>query len=277
MKIDSIVVAPGEESLAMLLNFDDPSGESPYQVLEIEGLDAGELLKSYSARGTTSGKRFFNFTLPKREPVIKVGLNPRFHLGETVSSLRDDIYRSISITRDGTIEIQFWNGAEEVAVLSGTISGVEPAIFEKRPTVEIRLECDDPILRARDIVDLVLPTTAINEVAFDDEMSTAPHGLIFVAQFVQYAKDFKISDDSNDWSFTVTPRSGFDPGDQLIFIGDPSERAIYRERDEEWTPLADVVARNSQWPVVFPLANQFNFNRSVIFSSVGHKPAYWGL
>lgn len=277
MKFDSIEVLPASDELGMLLNFEDPNGESPYQVLEIEDLDAGDLLKSYYARGQSSGKKFFNFSLPKREPVIKVGLNPRLGEDETVSSLRDDIYRMISSTRDGTIWLRFMDGDNEVAVLTGTIGSVEPSLFDKRPTVDIRLECDDPILRATTKTEIDMPDTATDEVAFLDLYSTAPHGLFFVATFEADASNLTITDSSGDWFFTVTPKDGFDRGDEIWFAGEANTRSITRFRKGKAYPLADVVAKNSVWPIVFPLSNEFLFNHALKFASLGHFPAYWGV
>lgn len=277
MKFNSIEVVPGNPALGMLLNFEDPQGTSPYQVLDIEGLDTGELMKSYYARGQSSGMKFFNFSLPRREPTIKVGLTPRPGVNETVSSLRDDIYRLISSSRDGTIFIKFMDDATEVAVLTGTISGVEPALFEKRPTVDIRLECDDPLLRASDLIELDLTDSTTNEIAFYDPYSTAPHGLYFIATFQEEAKNLTIDDGTNDWFFTITPKDGFDKGDELWFIGEANTRGLYRIRKGESYSLADAVAQNSVWPIVFPLSNEFMFNRELDFALVGHRPSYWGV
>ena len=277
MKFTSIEIVTANPELGMALNFEDPYGVSPYQVLEVEDLDADELLTSYSSSGKVTGQRFYNYTLPVREPVIKVGLNPRPGTTDTVSSLRDDIYRMISASRDGTVYLYFLDGDDEVAMLSGSITGVEPALFERRPTVDIRLVCYDPMLRAPSPVEVAVPDTPITTLLFDDTFSTAPHGLYFTAEFQSDASNLKIYDSTNDWSFTVTPKSGFDRHDVIVLAGEGTVKELYRLRGSNKLSLADVVSQNSVWPIVFPLGNEFIFNRSLIFETVSHYPAYWGV
>src|SRR5690349_10437174 len=119
MKLTSIEIHPENSSDVAILSFRDPNTINPYNVKGITGLDADEIVpRSYGGSGSF---KFYNLSLLNREIVFKVGLNPRFSDHKSYSDLRDNLYRMISSSRTGKIQIQFKRGTDVIAVISGFV------------------------------------------------------------------------------------------------------------------------------------------------------------
>ncbi len=105
----SVELHPANSSDVCVLSFRDPTHANPYNVKEIIGLDADEIVPRFY--GGSGNSKFYNLLLEKREIVIRVELNPKFGEFETFSDLRDKLYRLIASSRTGIIQIsvQRWS------------------------------------------------------------------------------------------------------------------------------------------------------------------------
>lgn len=277
MRITSVELHPAGSSAVCVLSFRDPSRLNPYNVKTIIGLDADELVaKNYGGGGSA---RFFNVELQKREPVMRIELNPRPGLGETNSSLRDAIYRMISSSRTSLMDIQFKDGSTVVAVLSGFVSKVEAPHFEKIAEVQITFRCDDPMLRAP--AALSVPVGALDPglTIIEDDVSTAPHGFKFEMVLTAPVNDFVIEDPDDDtWSFALAS-AGLQVGDHIRFSSEYNDKYIDFVRAGIPWGLANKIVPGSIWPVMFPKPNKFSISpeASVDWVSISYRPAFWGV
>lgn len=258
MKVTSIEIHPQNSFDPIVLSFRDPKNLLPYIVQSITGLDAT--------------------ALDSRVIAIKCGFNPEWR---NYGDLRDTLYKAISSSRTGLVQVIFKNGITSVAAITGYIQKVESPQFDKNPTVTVTIQCDDPILRGLDRI-LFTSTSTTNVTTILDDMSTAPHGFIFDLFFTSIQASLEIhSPEDPTWSLTITPPGGFLSGDELFFSSETGNKYIYVLRAGVKTQLVDSVSPNSVWPEMFPGNNVFEFSgifgTNFRLQSVSWYPSYWGI
>lgn len=278
MKITSVELHPANSSEIAVLSFRDPKRINPYNVKTIVGLDADQIVTRFY-KGSGNSGRFYNLTLEKRNIIVRIELNPSFATG-SYSDLRDALYKMISSSRTGSIEIKFKNGTNVLAVISGFISKFEAPNFTKTPEVQITVNCSNTMLQAP--LPVYLDTAAIIPTAinFRDDISTAPHGFAMQIGVLEPATTFTISDPNDpNWSFQATPVNGFFTDDILAFSSELNNKYFYIIRGVTPIYLADVITPESVWPIQFPGDNLFTIAEmsKMTFLSVSYYPTYWGV
>lgn len=277
MKLTSVEIHPENSSSAVVLSFRDPRRTLPYNVKKIFGLDADEIIpRYYGASGT---KKFYQLSLGKRDIVILVELNPNYSASESYSDLRDAVYRMVASSRTGKIQIQFKNGTEVVAGITGTVKKIEAPQFEKTQEVQITVNCDDKMLQALDPDVVVVAGLNPADTLVQDLKSTAPHGFKFELAITANIANLIISDPNDDWIFTITPIGGFLTGDVLYFSSEVNDKYLYIVRGGVTIHLADVIGPGSIWPILFHGDNHFALTHptNVVWNAISHFPTYWGV
>lgn len=288
MRVNTVDVIANEEEI-FSLGLRLPSTKDKYLAKAIIGLDADELSPKFYGFGLQGGLKFYDFSLPPREIVMRIVLNPNYHLNERYSDLRDDLFRAIAANRTGEMTVILKNGAISVAQIKGMITKFEVPHFSKVPELQITLKCDDAILRGITstvivAADLVSPAAIIlgtNGRRITDAVSTAPHGCVMKFAFTSAQPTFTVQDKatSPNWAFTITPSGGFLNGDVLHISSEYMNRYVNIVRSGSTLSQANRVAAGSLWPVIFPGANEFYTNISTGFTwnEVSYKTAYWGV
>lgn len=283
MKVTNVDLYSNGTSIANF-SFRDPGARNPYTLQGLWGLDATEIVSKFYGNSLVNGAQFYNPAVEKREVVLKIAFNPQFDVGKTYSDLRDDLYRVISSSRTGLVELRFNDGAATKATVAGYISKFEVPHFDKDPLVQITIKCDDPTLRSPDEFEVdTVNLGAISSVY--DSLSTAPHGVTFELEFVTAATTFVIKDsETPTWSFTIEPGVlgadpvGFAIGDTLYFSSAQGSKELYVVRGGITYYLADKVVPNSIWPLIFPRYNDFIVEPGdVIWNYMKYYPTYWGV
>lgn len=258
------------------------SSTDKYLVKTIVGLDADEVHRKFYGFGSYTGSQFYRYGITKREIIIRAVLNPNYSINETISDIRDDLYRSISSSRSGLVNLLFTSGGAAVATISGFITKFEVPYFQQVPELQITINCPDPMLRGYNPVEYEsgeLETS--NPIFVSDSLSTAPHGLSFSVDFTATEPYFSLQDDPTnpEWEFKITPNGGFISGDRLVVSSEYNTKTVYMTRSSVTTPLMDAIDPGSIWPLVFPGGNEFTFNQIGSFNwvSMSYYPAYWGL
>lgn len=146
MKLTSIEIHPSGSADVAVLSFRDPAFRNEFSIKGITGLDADQIVpRAYKGSGNS---KFNTMSLEGREVVIRIGLNPRFDSYESFSGLRDKLYRIISSSRTGKVQLIFKEGSDVIAALTGFVSKMEAPLFEKTQEVQITFTPDEPMLRA---------------------------------------------------------------------------------------------------------------------------------
>jgi len=276
MKITSVELHPDNSTDVAVFSFRDPQRLNPYNVKGIDGLDADAIIPRYY-RGS-GGSSLYNFTLEKRQVVIQVQLNPNFANNQSYSDLRDALYKKIASSRTGSVQLQFKNGANVVAVLPGFIAKFESSHFDKTPTVQITINCDEPMLKSPTRVS---PTFGpLSDWTIRDDLSTAPHGFIFDL-ILNYADSLIEITDPGDasWHFEINPNGGFLVNDHLYFSSETNNKYLYIVRAGNTINLIDAIFPGSVWPVMFPGATRLGFSgySHLTLQTFAWYTTYWGL
>jgi hypothetical protein len=279
MKLTSVELHPAKSNEFALLSFRDPTRENPFNVKEIVGLDADEIIPRYY--GTSGANKFYSLSLLKRDIVLKINLSPRFGQSETYSDLRDYLYKMIASSRTGKIQLQFKNDTEIVAAINGFVSKFETAHFDQDQEVQLTVNCDEPMLKA--LTPTVMSLVGLNPAAttIQDTKSNAPHGFQFDIKITANMASIKITDprDPTAWSFELRPVGGFLTNDVLHFSSEYNNKYLYYTRGATTVYLADVIQLGSIWPYLFPGNNTFAFTTpaSLTWQKISYYPTYWGV
>ena len=271
-------------TLEEAINFSliNPFRTDQYFVKNIIGLDSDDLIPKFYGFALNSKARFYDFGMKPREIVIRLVLRPRFHLDESYSDVRDELYRAISATRTGAVVLHFNAGATTVSRIQGFITKFEVPYFNKEPEVQLTITCDDPMFRSINSIYYEpedLKTT--NPILIGDSLSTAPHGFVMEVTLKANIPSFTIQDKQTDpeWRFRIIPSGGFLIGDVLHISSEHSDKSLHIVRSGSTIPLVDKIEPGSMWPIIFPGTNDFHFVDIASFDwvSLEYYAAYWGV
>ena len=267
---------------AVTFSLNSASDLDQYMVRTMIGLDNEELIPRFYGFSLQTKQKFYDFGLKAREIVIRIVLNPRFHLDESYSDVRDELYRAISSARSGLIALHFNSGGTTVARIFGFITKFEVPHFSPLPEVQLTIRCDDPMFRAINPVTYLpaeLKTT--NPIIIADSLSTSPHGFQMQVTFKAASPAFTVQDlaANPEWQFKVIPSDGFLINDVLYFSSDYSNKYLYMIRSAVTTHLVDKIQPGSLWPIIFPGATTFHFPEIANFNwnKLEYYAAYWGV
>jgi hypothetical protein len=277
MKLTSVEIHPDGSSNVLLLSFRDPSGLNPYNVKDIKGLDADEIIPQYI--GSPGGSPSFHLVQGKRVIVLRMGLNPNFSSAQTFSDLRDDVYKMIASSRKGKVQLQFKDNNAAVAGISGYISKFESEKFVSQQEIQLTVMCDTAMLTGLDPVKVDVTNLNTVNTFISDDLSTAPHGFTFDITFESNTDSVMLRDPNDLWFFEIAPSYHFENSDTFHFSNE-GEKSLYRLSwyDNSITQLADAVTPGSTWPMIYPGDNHFKFMQPfLVWKAISYYPTYWGV
>lgn len=284
MKVTSVELKPKGWNTGVILDFKDPRRVNPYNIKAIYGLDAEDLVSSYS--GNYAGQNQFETHSASRTLVFRIVLNPTNN--SSISELRNHLYKTISANRTGEIQILFKNRDEVSAELVGFITKFEASHFTKTPEVQITIECLDSVLKSIEYVDVDVDGMSASEFYITDDKSTAPHGGLFEFEvksgITPYDYEFVLTDDES-WMFKIDLRVAwpeenlFESGDIIKIYSERRAKNVLIVRAQQEYHIGHAVVNQSVWPIIFPGVNKFKVEQSglVDLLSVKYKYHYWGV
>lgn len=284
MRITHVDISPEGSSEIISLSLNSPSPYDPYLVKSITELDANELSSLYYGKSSDSTKRFYETSLSKREPVITLSLNPSLtnQSLNTYSKLRDNLYRCVSSSRTGLVSLIFKNKEESVSMLSCRIGNIETDHFSPTQEVAITFVTEKPYFRSLSRVE-ARPDLYKNLYSFSvtDNLSTSPHGVIFELELREAGKIFEISPPYTsiqpDWKFRLNRTNNFSVGTVFTISSETDNKKVVGQLGPNPVGMADLVATNSVFPIIFPGENQFKTNLKVHVKSARFYYTYWGI
>lgn len=257
-------------------SFRDINSENPYNVIDITGLDAEEIIPQFYGFSEIDSSKYYSLSLKKRQIVINITLNPNLVFNQTMDSLRNNLYRTITASRVGLVKLLFKDNDAIISQISGFVTKFESMLFIKSPEVKITIDCDDPIFKSNELVDVdtgsfgILPTVL-------DEISTAPHGFEFGLTFTNDYDIFLMHDQvASGWRFQII--FNFLAGDELRFSSKTNDKYFYVIRSGINIHLIDKLLINTIWPILFPGNNVFYLSTGVFtWDYLRHYYSYWGV
>jgi hypothetical protein len=277
MKLTSIEIHVKNSTDIMILSFRDPTRRNAFNIKEITGLDADEILAQPHV-GTGSSKEYTLFT-QNRNVVFLISLNPRQGEGESHSDLRDAIYKAVSSSRAGAVDLYFKNGSEVVATLSGFVSKIEAPHFARTQEVTLTIFCRDALLKAPKPISIDVKDLNPEYTIISDTRSTAPHGMTYSVKFNSALPELTLSDPDNEWYFGINPKAinGFSVND-ILYVSSEKSKYVYVMRNGVKSYVADGIVPGSSWPIIFPGYNIFKFDTfTVSWDEISYFQTYWGV
>lgn len=208
------------------------------------------------------------------EPVVLMGLNPRFALGETAADLRTKIYGLVSPGVQEYITMNLMDVDTIVARAVGYVKKCEVVPFDREPRVQLTVACPESYLEAPAPV-FELPSVGSTQTV--DYTGTAPTGLVFSTTFT----------DSLSNAYITHLNSGrvmqfdydFLSGDVLNIDTRPGSRLITRTRAGVTIDLIGALTSNSSWFTLYPGVNSYVQSNSgkMDWTSFSYTPRYWGF
>jgi len=283
MNFDTVDLLCSCSNEVVSMAFKEPSLEASYTIKAIGGLDVDEIFTSYIGRGTGTNP-LYSMGIGKREVVVRFAITPRYAIGETVNSLRDNIYRAVSANRTGAMTLQFKNNDLIVASIKGFTTKIEAPQFTETPEIQLTLDCSkDPLLRSETVYSPSTLDFDNNLAIVDDDVSTAPHGMGMSFLCGTNTPSFTITDESDaPWAFTVSPGTigsytGFQVGDSLHISSEDRYHQLFLVRGGVTTNLAQGLSLNSVWPYMYPGQTIFRYSSQFTCTGWIYRQAFWGI
>jgi len=281
MRVTSIGLYADNVEVAMFA-LRKESIKSRYMVRQIIGMDADEITPKFYGFGLNGNSKFYDFGMKPRTLVIRVVLNPLYALNEEHNNLRDGLYKAISATRNGNVELRFFSGGGLLAKLDGFITKLEAGYFNQSPEAQITIRCDDPMFRGVNPIRLEgAEISTMNPMRLADSSSTAPHGFTGEIKVTTAIPSFTVQDKATapEWKFTVIPNGGFLVNDVLYFSSDYAAKNLYIMRAGNPIYLIDKIATGSVWPIVFPGGSELYFTNvgKFTWNYIEYHSAFWGV
>lgn len=225
--------------------------------------------------GTYQGRRIGN-----RNVVITFDLNPNHALGETVSGLREMLYKAFvdpHVEAD-FIKLNLHDDSGRVRYLVGYTEKFETEIFDVETMAQISIICPDPYLR--DIQETILEDPSGWTAVPFTYTGTAETG--FVAQIYVTSTTPKITLENNGKTMEIT--RSFSAGDMVEINTSRGERSVtYTPVGEDPLPILGDLSVLSPWLELHSQANTMKVYGSTpsdlpaAIRSLRFRQSYWGI
>lgn len=222
------------------------------------------ILKSISGLGPAEADVFISSTVNQGgvfqsrvphplEPVVLMGLNPNYTIGQTAADLRTAIYK-LSASATGAVTLQLMDGATVVAQVTGYPKKVETVPFDKNPQCQITFACPNSHLEAPADTNVTVPAAGVAAITFtaggDDKTG-------FLASYtVTAARTFITITHSQTGQFMKLTYA-FAIGDVVTIDTRPGSRKVTVTRSGVTTNIIGSLSTDSKWLTVLPGSNTF--------------------
>jgi Phage tail protein len=226
-----------------------------YIVREIEGLDPVKATITATEFGQLDGSQFQSARREPRDLKLRIGLEPYFAGGSSVSALRTALYRCAM--PKGTVKLTFYIDDVASYTISGVVETFETPLFAKDPEVSIGVRCMDP-----DFLAISETTVNGNSVSTTTEQTvtvdgTVEAGYIFtlsvnrtgVAGFTLYNRRPDGSMAQLDVTLALTT------GDVVKISTQPKNKYATLTRGGSTTSILYAVSNSSKWGPLYPDLN----------------------
>ena len=267
----------GEQALALPI-----LGVTPKESLlirKVTGLNPPDIdlfLGDYSRDGGTyQGRR-----VGRRNVVMTIDLNPNPALGQTVSGLRELLYKTFvdPLVDADHIELVLRSIDGRVRYLYGYTEKFETEIFDSESMVQISVICPDPYIRDLSETVLTNENGTWTTVPFTYE-GTAEAG--FLAE-IHVASSTNVVVVENNGR-TMVLEHDFEGGDVIHLNTNRGERNVTYTRSGEDYPLIAKLTSASRWLELHSQANTMRVyatahNDGVAgVKTLSYRPSYWGV
>lgn len=223
-----------------------------------------------------------------RNVVMTLDLNPNPILGETISSLREKLYKAFldPLSDADYLKIVFYDDALRVRYLVGFAEKIETEIFDAETSVQISLICPDPFIRDNDVTSYVDTVNGgpWSSLSFDYN-GTAGTG--FYAKVTMTNNSDILTLDNNGVKMvidTTASATHLNVGQKVYFTTIRGSRDIrIQTGTNPSTPLVASLTYASPWIELSAQANELkvygatSVDQVALINELTFTPAYWGV
>lgn len=249
-----------------------------YMVREIEGLDPVKASITSSEFAQLDGSQFQSARMENRNLVLRIGLEPYFAGGSTVSSLRTALYGYFM--PKSSVKLTFYIDDVATYSIQGVVESFETPLFAKDPEVAISLICTDP-----DFTAIAATTVNGNTVADATEQTisvagSVETGYLFTINVNRSIAGFSIFTRRPDGSTTqMDVTIALVAGDVVKISTVPKNKYATLTRASVTTSILYAVSNSAKWGPLYSGTNYFRVlvSGAAIPYTVVYTNRYGGL
>lgn len=263
-------------------NIAEASPRDSIIITKIEGLDppAVDLYMGEYARdgGFYTGRR-----VARRNPVLYFLLNPQYDKGETVSGLRELVYKAFLDPRpdDDELSLVLHDTEKPLRKVTGHVEKIETDIFSKDGRdIQVSMLCANPYI-------LNLEPTEVNTsgpVALFEYPGSAETGFEMDLSMTVSSDELFVRVNSDKVFALDYP---FQAGDRVLINSNRGEERIQRIRGTNTQDILYAMTANSSWPQLHSSFNSVRVYGTPVMSSdtpavaninsLKFQATYWGV
>jgi hypothetical protein len=135
------VLSPGASVSPYTLNLVNANAMK-HQIRDIQGLGPVKADISTTPFGSVDGELYNGSSMGKRNIVFTFGLNPAWSAGESMASMRKDLYTYFMPKR--WVNLEFVSTHMPNVQIEGYVESVEPNMFSSDPEIQVSIICPQP-------------------------------------------------------------------------------------------------------------------------------------
>ena len=208
-----------------------------------------------------------------KQIVLDIKLNPKYGAGETVKSLRQNLYKMLSPRWGRAIKVQLLLAGSVQAEIEGHVSGMPMNPFSKEPVVQVTIDCLSASWFAPTPVNY-LPSSPSDLLI--DYVGSTPVGFWMQILFTGSVGSFEISHNGNPFEKVRLGRS-FLKDDVLTIDTRPGLRSVTMTRGGVPESVLSSLSSDSKWIEIYEGFNDFDMNTEAFtWLGVSFTPQWWG-
>ena len=269
----SQIVVEGENPLTIPVAGATP--KSSLLIRKITGLNPADLdlfLGEYARDGGVYQGRRTGF----RNIVMTLDLNPNPALGESVSSLRETLYKAFMnpTTFADYVKINFHRSESDVRYIVGYVEKFETELFDVETSAQISMICPDPYFRA-EYPSVEAPGEATSTL-YPTYNGTAPVGFEMDILINSAISSLQIDNNyqaslPNVGRMNIT--RNFTPGEVVNLVTIRGERSL----KISGSSILSGLSSTSQWLDLHPQGNELTVSTGAFIQELRYREAYWGI
>lgn len=247
-----------------------------YILREADGITAPEF-NMQIANTLYQGGVFQNRQSINRQVVLSIRLNPNYGAGETVKSLRQNLYKMLSPRWMRPVKVQLMLAGTVVAEVEGHVSGMPMNPFVKDPEVQVTIDCLSASWFAPTPVNYMPGTGDVISIEYE---GSAPVGFAFSVTYHDNINGFQIVHADNALEKIHIDRL-FTPNQILTVDTRPGTRSVTLTSAGVTTSLLADYSIDSKWLELYEGVNNFMVSGAwggagFTWNGVTYTPQWWG-
>lgn len=252
---------------------DSTMDTSPFVIESIDGLGPPDINVAISNTLRTGGS-FQNRVVQDRQIVMTIGFQPNYSTGQTVESLRTQLYGFIEPKLDLPVTFVLRNGSTDIASTLCYVKRLEVNVFSKDPQVVMTLACVDPFFTAA-LYAVPSPSTLPTQPMTIINQGSAPTGFTIKFTLTSASSSVRLSNGYGQVWFNYA----FLSGDVITINTTVGSLSATSLRSGVTTNLLPYLLTNPRWIPLHPGENKIWINGPATWTltSILYYPRYWGV